>query len=228
MERLESLAIEYGQLALNYLSQTSVLVQLGLIGLLFFPALLLSRKVEPLLEERARNIKGMPGLLRVIIAFLRRFEWLFYVLLLALAYVTMAAAGWPADTRLVYAAMLLSGSWLLISAVSHALRSRTVSKIFAVAAWVYVAALIFGVVDDVAALLDGAGFSVGSFRLSILGAIKAAFIIGLMLWLSLSVGNFVDGWAPTVLEKGAPKNRIPKYWDGKAAERIVEILVETR
>ena len=192
MDRIESLVTQYGNLALDYLGQTAVLVQLGLIVLLFLPALVLSRKVEPLLEQRARSIKGMPGLLRVIVAFLRRFEWLFYVILLGLTYVAMTATAWPGDERLVYIAMLLSGAWLLISAVSHALRSRTVSRIFAVSAWIYVAALVFGIVGDVAALLDSAGFSVGSFRLSILGAIKAAFLIGFMLWLSLSIGNFVD------------------------------------
>jgi UDP-N-acetylglucosamine 2-epimerase (non-hydrolysing) len=31
-----------------------------------------------------------------------------------------------------------------------------------------------------------------------------------------------------VLEKGTQKKRSPKYWDGKAAERIVEILVKSR
>lgn len=193
MDRIESLVNQYGQLALAYFGQTAVLVQIGFILLLFLPALLLSRRIEPLLEERVRNIKGMPGLLRVVAAFLRRMEWLFYVVLLSIAFVAMQAAGWPGDTRLIYAAMLLSGAWLVISAFAHAIRSRTVRKAFALAAWIYVAALVFGVVDDVATLLDSAGFSVGSFRLSILGAIKAAFLIGAMLWLSYSIGNFVDG-----------------------------------
>jgi UDP-N-acetylglucosamine 2-epimerase (non-hydrolysing) len=31
-----------------------------------------------------------------------------------------------------------------------------------------------------------------------------------------------------VLEKGKQRKRTPKFWDGKAAERIVEILVQSR
>ena len=50
MDRIESFVTQYGNLALDYFGRTEVLVQLGLIVLLFLPALLLSRKVEPLME----------------------------------------------------------------------------------------------------------------------------------------------------------------------------------
>ena len=30
-----------------------------------------------------------------------------------------------------------------------------------------------------------------------------------------------------VLEKGMPKKRIPKFWDGKAADRIVQTIVQS-
>ena len=192
MDRLRSLAIEYGQLAIDYLSQTTILVQLGLIALLFLPAWFLSGWIEPKLEARARGIKGMPGLLRIVIAFLRRFEWLFFAILLTLAYLATTIASWPDSNYLIYAAMLLSAAWLLISVVSHAMRSLLLRKVFAYAAWIYVAALILGISDDVAAVLDSAGFSLGSVRLSLLTALQAALLLGVALWLSLSVGNFFD------------------------------------
>ena len=164
IEELKQLALEMVDLAIATFSEAAVLIQLGLIAVLFPIAWFLSNRVEPLLEERARSIKGMPGLLRVIIAFMRRFEWVFFIILLLLAYVATTVTAWPGSNYLIYAAMLLSTAWLLIAVVSHTIRSKTVRKFFAWIAWLYVSALILGIVDDVAALLDGAGFSVGSVR----------------------------------------------------------------
>lgn len=200
MEQITEYAMRYGQIALDYLAQESILIQIGLIAVLFLPAWLASKQIEPILEERARRIKGMPGLLRVIVAFLRRFEWLFFVLLLAFAYVITTATAWPANNRLIYAVMLLSGAWLAISVVSHVIRSRALGKLFAWIAWVYVAATFFGVVDDAAELLDSAGFSMGEFRLSILVILKAAILLSVLLWASSAFGNFLDRRIQTVEE----------------------------
>jgi small-conductance mechanosensitive channel len=145
-----------------------------------------------MLEARARNIKGMPGLLRVIIAFLRRFEWLFFIVLLGSAYIGTSVLAWPDSNYLIYAILLLSSAWLLISVVSHTLRKRSIRTIFAWVAWLFVATKILGVTDDIAALLDQAALSVGNFRLSILGAIQATLLIGIVLWLSVTAGSFID------------------------------------
>ena len=192
MEKIRSTAIEFGQLAIDTLSQPQILWQLVAIGVLFIPAWFLSSWIEPKLEQRARGIRGMPGLLRIIIAFLRRFEWVFYVLLLAATYTIATALEVPGNSYIVYSVMLLSGAWLLISVVSHAMRSRLLRQIFAFAAWAFVAATILGITDDIAALLDSAGFNLGNFRLSILTAVQAALILGVALWLSFSIGGFVD------------------------------------
>jgi small-conductance mechanosensitive channel len=192
IEELKQLALEMVDLAIATFSEAAVLIQLGLIAVLFPIAWFLSNRVEPLLEERARSIKGMPGLLRVIIAFMRRFEWVFFIILLLLAYVATTVTAWPGSNYLIYAAMLLSTAWLLIAVVSHTIRSKTVRKFFAWIAWLYVSALILGIVDDVAALLDGAGFSVGSVRLSVLTLLQAAVLLGVALWGSSRLGDFLD------------------------------------
>jgi len=192
MDRVIQTAIEYGRLIIEFLSRPEILAQLAMIAVLFVPAVLLSKRVEPLLEARARGIKGMPGLLRVIVAFMRRLEWLFFVVFLALTYVITNVAGWPDTNRLIYGAMLLSGAWLLIVAVSHAIRSRTISRFFAGAGWLYVAAVFLGIVDDIAVLMDSVGFTVGGTRISVLWAVKVAAIIGAVLWLALTIGNFAD------------------------------------
>jgi small-conductance mechanosensitive channel len=200
VEEIRAFALQWFNVALDYFGETSILIQLGLIAVLFPIAWFLSNRVEPLLETRARNIKGMPGLLRVVIAFMRRFEWVFFILLLLLAYTATGVAGWPGSNYLIYSAMLLSSAWLLISVVSHTIRSRTAQKFFAWVAWLYAAAMILGIVDDVAAILDSAGFNIGGFRLSVLTALQAAALLGAALWLSFSIGNFFDRRIQTIDE----------------------------
>jgi len=200
LDKIIAISTEYGQSAYAYLSQPVIFIQLGIIAALFVPAVFLARFVEPRLEQRARQIKGMPGLLRIIVAFLRRLTWLFFAVLLAITYVAMRVAAWPESTFLVYSATLLSGAWLLIAVVSHAIRSRALGKVVNIVVWAYVAAAILGIVDDVAAVLDGAAFAVGNVRLSVLVILQGALFLGGLLWLSLSVGNFLDTRIQTVEE----------------------------
>ncbi len=183
---------EYGQLAWDYVRRPAIIFQVVIIVALYLPALFLSWRIEPKLETWARGLKGVPGLLRIIVAFLRRLEWLFFVVLLALAYIVTNIVQWPDGNYLIYSAMLLSGAWLLIAVVSHVIHSRLIGRLFAVIAWVYVAAAILGITDDIAAILDGAGFSVGNFRLSILSLLQAIALIGVLVWGASSIGNFLD------------------------------------
>ena len=192
IEELKARALEYWDIAVGYMSQPELLFQVGLIVVLFVPAWFLSNRVEPLLEKQARKIKGMPGTLRLIVAFLRRMEWLFFVLLLGLAVVGTEIAGWPANNYLIESAMLLSGAWLLISVASHAIRKRIVRRMFALIVWVLAAASILGVVDDVSAVLDSVGFSVGDTRITLLLVLQTIVFVGGLLWLAVKAGNFLD------------------------------------
>ena len=191
-EELKARALEYWQITVEYVSHPELLFQVGLIVVLFLPAWFLSTRVEPLLEKQARKIKGMPGTLRIIVAFLRRMEWFFFVILLGIAYILTSAAQWPENNYLIYSAMLLAAAWLLISVVSHAIRKRVIGRMFALIVWVFAAASILGIVDDVRAILDGIGFSIGDVRFSVLSVLKAVFFISVLMWAAFSAGNFLD------------------------------------
>jgi small-conductance mechanosensitive channel len=192
LDQIISIFAEYGQLALSYFGRPVIIIQLIMIGVLFPPALFLSWRVEPKLEEWARRIKGMPGLLRLVVVFLRRLEWLFFVFLLAIAYVVTTTLEWPESNYLIYSAMLLAAAWLAISVVSHVMRSRMIGRLFGLMAWAYVATAILGVTDEIAALMDGAGFTLGTFRFSVLRVLQAVLFLGVLLWLSTTAGNFLD------------------------------------
>ena len=103
MDELETKAQEYWDMAAGYVGQ-GLIFQVVLIVVLFLVAWFVSNRVEPLLEAQARRIKGMPGALRLVVAFLRRMEWLFFILLLGIAYLATTIASWPENNDLTYAA----------------------------------------------------------------------------------------------------------------------------
>ena len=186
--------------AAAFLSQTAIWGQLLLMALLFGLAIIISNRVEPILEAKARGISGMPGLLRVFAAFLRRFEWLFFILFLVIAYSATGTFGWPGNNNLIYAVALLSSAWFVISVSSRAIRSRAARRVFAFAAWFYVAAMILGVVDDVSQFLDSAGISIGDTRITALNVLQGVLFFAAAMWASLKLGNFFDNRIQTVDE----------------------------
>ena len=202
--RITEFLAPLGQAAWGYLTNPVLLTQLGTIAVLFLPALVLSWRVEPRMVAWASGLKGMPGILRLVVEFLNRLEWLFFTVFLAVAYLITTAVNWPTDAPptvdywlesnyLIYAAMVLAAAWLAVNGVSHLIRSRPIGLTFAVIAWVYVATSVFGLADDVSALLDGAGFDVtDNFRVSLLWVLQAVLLLGVPLWLALTVGNLID------------------------------------
>ncbi len=190
LDRLVQQAKAFYELSLEYLSSPEVLFQLGIIVVAVVPAWLLSGVVEKKLEGVVRRIHGMPGLLRVIVAFLRRLQWLFIAVFLGVAHIATLIAGWPGSNKLIYGAMLLSGAWLIISAVSRIIRRKFFAKLFALFVWVYVAAALLGVTDDVRAILESAVIPV--VDISLWRVLTSLIGIGILLWLSLKLGNLLD------------------------------------
>jgi len=88
--------------------------------------------------------------------------------------------------------MLLSAAWLFIAVTSHALRSKLLRKMFAYAAWAYVAGSILGIVDDTKRVLGQAGLSVGNTSISVLNIIEGAVLLAVVMWLSYAIGSFLD------------------------------------
>jgi small-conductance mechanosensitive channel len=183
--------------ALDYLQQPAFIFQVALILVLFAVAWTLNWWAEPRLEEQARRIQGYPGLLRLIVSLLRRLQWIFFVLLLTVAFSTVRSIGWPPNDRLLSNTLLLALAWLVISVVSQAIRSRALSRVFAIVGWVYVAGTILGITDNFIAVLDDIAFgTIGTGEternLSVWWILKLILLLGVLLWLAFSVGNFLN------------------------------------
>lgn len=190
IDRLLEQARAFYELSLEYLSSPEILFQLGIIAIAVVPGWFLSKLVEKRIEGAVRRIHGMRGLLRIIAAFMRRLHWFFIALFLGIAYIATHIAAWPESNYLIYCAMFLSAAWLFISAISRIIRRKTFAKLFAFVAWVYVAAKLFGVTDDVRTILEGATIPV--LEISLWQVVTALIAVIVLLWVALKLGNILD------------------------------------
>jgi small-conductance mechanosensitive channel len=220
VEQFVEAALNYLDQVLEFVSRPATLYQLGIIFLLYIVARLLGRWFEPRIEVWVRKIKGMPRLLRFVVGFLRRLRWVFFVLLLAIAAEVAYLVAWPESNYLLQIGALLSGAWLVIAVVSHALRSRTIGRLFAVAVWLLVAVKVLGIADDVVGILDAIGFDVGETRISLWAALRTLTYLGIIMWLATLAGNFVDNRVQR-LDEMTPSLRV---LIGKTARIVLVVL----
>ena len=192
MEELITKAGIAGQLVLSYVNQPAFISQAIIIVALFVMAYGLTWWAAPRLEAKAREIRGWPAVLRVIAILLRRLVWIIYVGFLTIVFILVQIAAWPARSQVLSTVLLLALAWLVISTVSQAIRSRALGRIFAIVGWIYVAATILGITDNIATVLDGLGFQIGNFRLSLLWFLKAVLFLGIVFWAAFGIGDFLD------------------------------------
>ena len=192
MEELITKAIDVSQLVLAYVNRPAFISQAIIIIALFVIAYGVSWWAGPRLDARAREIRGWSSILRLIAILLRRLVWITFVALLTITYVLVQSIGWPERGQFLSTVLLLALAWLVISVVSQAIRSRTLGRVFAFVVWIYVAATILGITENIAGVLDNLGFQIGEFRLSLLWFLKAILFLGILFWLAFNVGNFLD------------------------------------
>ncbi|MEM7195223.1 MAG: mechanosensitive ion channel domain-containing protein [Pseudomonadota bacterium] len=166
--------------------------QLILIAVAYLVAVGLSKLVEPRLEQRVRQIKGRPGLLRFLVAVLRKSHWALFFLLLCAIYAGLQKVTWPSHSYFVGIAARLSLAWLVISVLSKIIRSRSISKVVAVSCWIVVALNILGQTENVMHALDAMAISVGDFRLSMLTVLKGIVMMVSLLWIASTAGRVFD------------------------------------
>jgi small-conductance mechanosensitive channel len=192
LEELITKAIDVSQLVLAYVNRPAFISQAIIIIALFVIAYGVSWWAGPRLDARAREIRGWSSILRLIAILLRRLVWITFVALLTITYVLVQSIGWPERGQFLSTVLLLALAWLVISVVSQAIRSRTLGRVFAFVVWIYVAATILGITENIAGVLDNLGFQIGEFRLSLLWFLKAILFLGILFWLAFNVGNFLD------------------------------------
>ena len=192
LNQMAELLSAWAQEAMSYVWQPWFIYQALVIIVLFGVSKLLSDRIEPRIEEQARRIKGQPGLLRVIVALIRRSEWIIFAILMFLALILFRAITWPSRSWLISLVLSLAGAWLVVAVLARIIRNRLIARLVAWAIWIYVALVILGIDDRAAQFLDGMALPIGDYRLTTLFVLKSLVLVTVAIWVSVLVGNFLD------------------------------------
>ncbi len=176
----------------DVLMQPGVLMQIAVIAAVVVVSFVVGKSIEKALEPRIREIKGRRRLLRVLALLLRRTPWIVAILLLGVAALVIRANTLPSRSILVTTTATLVLAWVAISIVSRLIRNRTLARIVAAIAWIYVALRITGAFDEVAVGLDALAIQFGTVRLSLYLALQATLVVGLLIWGAIIAGNFAE------------------------------------
>ena len=185
--------MELGQNLLELSEQTATLLQLAIAAILLLVARLAAWRLEPRIEARLRAIENPNHkMLRIAVVLLRRLSWGIFVVLCGIALLLMHSYDWPGSVYIVETAAILALTWLVLRLLSQLIKSRPLGKLVAFGIWAYVALTLLGLTDNAAMLLEAVGFQIGNFRLSLLLIVKMVFFVGVLLWVAIGLGNFVD------------------------------------
>ncbi|MCB1385436.1 MAG: mechanosensitive ion channel family protein [Nitratireductor sp.] len=175
-----------------YLYSPWTLYQLAIMLACFFVALKTARLIEPRMEGWARTIRGNPDLLRMLVALMRRLQWVFYIPLATIAAFTIREYTWPSRAWGIDVSVQLAAAWLVIAVLSRIIRSRFISRVIAFTGWTIVALSITGALPTVMLALDSFAINFGEFRLSMLSVVKGIFLLTGLIWGATFAGNFAD------------------------------------
>ncbi len=104
--------------------------------------------------------------------------------------VAASYAKWP--QHLIGVVVSLLTAWVVIRLASGVIRERQWSRAIAFAAWTLAALNITGLLDPTISVLDGMALQFGTFRISVLGVLKAILAVGVLLWLAGFASNLAE------------------------------------
>jgi small-conductance mechanosensitive channel len=129
----------------------------------------------------------VPGIVRVTVPVSTA---LLGMLLLWMVLVLANTAGLPFP--IVRALASLAAAWIVIRVASQFVNSATWSIVIAVVAWSIAALSILGLLDAIAQQLDQSAINLGRLRISALTAIRAVFALSILLWITISLTEFLE------------------------------------
>lgn len=155
-----------------------LLIVLGLMAL----ALLIRKWTAERMTAWMRTQTGRPKWqLRWLVIVRNRLGLITFALLAWAVYLVMLDLfRWPSRSYLVGLAATIGTAWMIVSFVARLVRNPFLRKIVNWGLWAYVTLFYLGVLDETKEVLDNLAISAGNFRLSLLGAITALVVIGVL------------------------------------------------
>ncbi len=163
--------------------------QLVVIVFAFVAAWLVARKAEkwPLAWLEANNSKRV---WQIALGLMPLFQPVIWLILLWLLLSAGEVLVWP--RRLLSLAANLVTAWVIIRLLTSFIGASVGSRALALCIWLIAALNILGMLEQAAAILDGASLQLGEFRLSALAAITGLFTLAILLWLAQLLSRFLQ------------------------------------
>ena len=158
--------------------QYQLVILLGLVALSYLLRLLTEGRIDAWMRRR----EGWPKWrLRMLVMLRQRLALLYFVILSWSVYAVMQQATWPSRSHIIGIAATMALAWLVIALGSWLISNRTLRHLFRWALWIYATLVALGLIDQVLVFLEQVAISIGAVRLSLLGVLKAALLIGALL-----------------------------------------------
>ncbi|PUB10905.1 mechanosensitive ion channel family protein [Yoonia sediminilitoris] len=119
--------------------------------------------------------------MRILVVIHQRLRAIFFVALIWAAIWIMREVTWNSRSYLLSVIGTLAFAWLSIVFLTRLIKSPFLRKVVRYGAWTYATLYVFGWVEDIATLLDSAGFQIGEIRFSLLLLVQALVIWGVTL-----------------------------------------------
>ncbi|RTL53688.1 MAG: mechanosensitive ion channel [Bradyrhizobiaceae bacterium] len=157
-------------------------------GLSIAAAAFLRDRMDP-----AAMTMGLPAPLRVLIRVLRQQTGVIvFVLLTWLARIALVHAGLLNRGYLLATATSLASAWIIIRLATSLIHNQFVVRVVSLAAWTVAALSIIGRLDDAEDALDSVSVMAGALRVTPLLLIKVTVLLGIALWLTGVLSNFLE------------------------------------
>lgn len=182
------------QTAWDWLLAHVFIWQSGVQAAIVIVAVLLAKILSPHLArliERIADHPRCPGWLKGKVRAQAQLSFAFVWLVLQW-FTVLAAKGavWP--HRLMESVVSLLTAWVVIRFASSFIRDPGWARTLAVVAWTVAALNLVGLLDPTIRTLDSMGMSLGDVRLSVLGLIKAALVLVVLLWVAGAVSRIIE------------------------------------
>jgi small-conductance mechanosensitive channel len=190
-EILEALAAQLSAIPASFTS-IWIPIQLAMVALAALGGWAIATYVRRHVDV-APYIMGWPVILRrAIRVAIINLGVILCIAILLLMRVAMQAATIPGRSYLIGVAASLATAWVVIAIAASLIRNAFINRVVSIIAWSLAALSIVGLLDDLVAGLDRAGFVIGGLRFTALVALKTAALLLITLWGAVALSNFLE------------------------------------
>lgn len=176
----------------GHVINANTLYQLAIIFAAFFFSVILYRLSQQRIRKWIESAKISYRYKRIAYNLHRLF--LPFIALMTIFVMTRVAASEMVgmDVWLIKGMMKVLSAWIIIRMMVQIINNNYVRNILATTIWFVAALSIFGVLDNAVEMLDGIGFQVGEFNLSLFVIVKGAFYLFILIYFALFLATLAD------------------------------------